>query len=81
MDSFSIAHKIIHLVRQAEHLIVIGAHARGHHFLIDADHVPMANIEFLYKKWKQWDTEFDFARFGSCNIETDCWPALKQITA
>src|SRR5436305_8570971 len=81
MNCFSIAHKIIYLVRQAENLIIIGAHTLGHYFLIDANHVPMANIEFPYKKWKQWDTEFNFALFGSCNIVTDCWPALKQIIA
>src|SRR5437588_8966033 len=81
MNSFSVAYKIIHLVSQAENLIVVCAHTLGHNFLIDTNHMSMANIEFLYEKWKEWKTESNFAWFGSCNIETDCWPGLKQVIA
>ena len=79
MNSFSVAYKIIHLVRQAEDLIVIRAHTLDHNFLIDTNHMSMANIEFLYEEWKEWETESNFAWFGGCNIETDCWPGLKQV--
>src|SRR6266480_4425330 len=79
MNSFSIAYKIIHLVSQAEDLIVICAHTLDHNFLIDPNHMSMANLEFLYEEWKEWDTESNFAWFGSCDIVTNCWPALKQV--
>src|SRR5215831_5548676 len=79
MNSFSIAHKIVNLVRQAENLIIICAHALNHHVLIDTNHMSMANIEFLYEERKEWKAESDFTWFCSCNIKTDSWPALKQV--
>src|SRR6266576_7046333 len=81
MNSFGIAYKIIHLVRQTEDLIVICAHTLDHNFLIDPNHMSMANLEFLYEEWKKWNTESNFAWFGSCDIVTDCWLGLKQVVA
>ena len=54
VNGFSIAYKIVDLVSQAEYLVVVGAHALGHHFLVDTDHMPVAYLEFLHKEWKQW---------------------------
>ena len=38
MDALRFANDIVDLVGETEHLIIIGAHAFGHHFFIDADH-------------------------------------------
>jgi hypothetical protein len=43
--------------------------------------MSMAYFEFLREEWKQWDTESNFAWFGSCDIVADCWPGSKQVVA
>ena len=81
MDGFGIAYKIIDLVGQAEYLIVVRAHTLGHDCFINANHVPMAYLEFLNKEWKEWYAESNFAWFGSCNIIGHCRTRLKQVVA
>src|SRR5207245_11689843 len=79
VNSFRIKNNVKHLVNHAEDLNVIYTHTLDHNVLIDPNHMSMAKLDFLYEEWKEWDTESNFAWFGSCDIVTDCWPALKQV--
>ena len=50
MDGFSVAHDVIHLVGDAEDFVVIGAHALGHYLVIDADHMAVPHMQFVYQE-------------------------------
>src|SRR5579875_123309 len=81
MDALRVAHNSVNLVGQTKYFSIIGTHAIGHDFFIDANHMPVSHVELIDQERQQWQTEGDFPRFGSGDIKSDRRMYLQQVIA